>query len=113
MRWSYDGRVGGSSNLARTPGFGPGNRGSSPCPPVASVRSGHEHMFVPRTGPRYSEPDARRAVAASTSFTETLRRLGMRPAGGNYATLRRYLQLWSIPTDHFDPDAARRVRRPA
>src|SRR5437763_1739459 len=52
-------------------------------------------------------------VAASNSFTEALRRLGMRPAGGNYATLRRYLQLWSIPTDHFDPDAARRVRRRA
>ena len=37
--------LGGSSN-GRTPGFGPGNRGSSPCPParVKSARSGHFYV---------------------------------------------------------------------
>lgn len=47
------------------------------------------------------------AIAASRSWTEALRRLGIRPAGGNHATLQKYASLWSIPTDHFDPDAAR------
>jgi hypothetical protein len=31
----------------------------------------------------------------------------MRPAGGNHKTLRRYVEMWGIPTDHFDPAAAR------
>jgi len=63
--------------------------------------------------------EARAAIAASRSFAEALRRLGMRPAGGNHATLRRYAQLWQISTDHFDPAAIRleglskaRVRKP-
>jgi hypothetical protein len=69
-------------------------------------------MFVSRGGPRYSEAEARRAVAASRSLTEVLRRLGMRPAGGNHATLRKYIERWSIATDHFDSDAARVIPRP-
>jgi hypothetical protein len=61
---------------------------------------------------RYSERAARDAIAASRSYSEALRRLGMRPAGGNHATLRRYAErVWRIPTDHFDPYAHRRQRR--
>lgn len=31
----------------------------------------------------------------------------MRPAGGNHAVLRKYVdRVWAIPTDHFDPAAA-------
>jgi hypothetical protein len=59
--------------------------------------------------PRYSEAEARAAIASSRSFTEALRRLGMRPAGGNHATLRRYAaEVWRISTDHFDRYAAGR-----
>lgn len=61
-------------------------------------------MFVPG----YSEQEAREAVAASLSLSETLRRLGLRPAGGNHSDLRRWLERWSISTEHFDPDAVRR-----
>lgn len=57
--------------------------------------------------PRYTEEEAREAVAASLSYSEVLRRLGMRPAGGNHAVLRKYVdQVWAISTDHFDPAAA-------
>lgn len=53
--------------------------------------------------PRYSEREAREAVVVSRSYSEVLRRLGMRPAGGNHALLRKYLdEVWRIPTDHFD-----------
>jgi hypothetical protein len=63
-------------------------------------------VFVP---PRYSESDARAAIAASLSFADALRRLGMRPAGGNWRTLKHYASsVWRIPTDHFDPFAAQR-----
>ncbi len=41
---------------------------------------------------------------------KVLRRLGMRPAGGNHSLLRRYVdEVWRIPTDHFDPGAAARA----
>lgn len=57
--------------------------------------------------PGYTEEEAREAVAASLSYSEVLRRLGMRPAGGNHALLRKYVdRIWKIPTDHFDPNAA-------
>lgn len=61
-------------------------------------------MFVPR----YTQAEARAAVAASRSVAETLRRLGLRPAGGNHQVLKRWLATWEIATDHFDPDGLRR-----
>ena len=65
-------------------------------------------MFVSAQRPQYTEAQAREAIAAAISYTEALRRLGMRPAGGNHRTLRRYAEvIWCIPTDHFDPRRAR------
>jgi hypothetical protein len=64
---------------------------------------------MPGRGPRYTEEEARVAIAASLNFSEALRKLGMRPAGGNHATLRRYAEeVWDISTRHFDPHAAQR-----
>jgi hypothetical protein len=51
----------------------------------------------------FTESQLREAVAAARSTTDVLRALGLRPAGGNHGTIRRYIALWSIPTDHFDP----------
>jgi hypothetical protein len=66
-------------------------------------------VFV-SSSPRFSEVDVREAVAAASSYTDVLRRLGMRPAGGNHKTVRKYIdEIWRIPTDHFDPAAARRA----
>lgn len=57
--------------------------------------------------PKYTEAEAREAVASSKSYSEVLRRLGMRPAGGNHALLKKWVdEIWTIPTDHFDPGAA-------
>jgi hypothetical protein len=65
--------------------------------------------------PRYGESEARKAVAESLSYSEVLRRLGMRAAGGNHALLRKWVdEIWKIPTDHFDAGAsARRVPKAA
>jgi hypothetical protein len=61
-------------------------------------------MFVPR----YSENETRAVIAGSLSYSEALRRLGLRPAGGNHSLFRRYVdEIWKIPTDHFDPHRAR------
>ncbi|MCW2996145.1 MAG: endonuclease [Conexibacter sp.] len=57
---------------------------------------------------RFSEEEARAAVAASLSYSEALRRLGLRAAGGNHLTLRKYIALWDISVAHFDPYATQR-----
>jgi hypothetical protein len=65
-------------------------------------------MFV-HVGVRYTEAEARAAIASSRSFSEALRKLGMRAAGGNHRTLRKYAErIWHIPTDHFDVRVAQR-----
>ena len=64
-------------------------------------------MFV---SPRYSESDARAAIAGSLSWSEALRKLGMRAAGGNFKTLQRYAhEVWHIPVEHFDAYARSRM----
>lgn len=57
--------------------------------------------------PRFSEEQLRRAVADSFNWTETLRRLGYCPSGGNPKTIQKYVERWRIDTSHFDPDRAR------
>src|SRR6476659_4843793 len=58
--------------------------------------------------PRYGEQEAREAVASSRSFSEALRKLGMRPAGGNHGLLKEWVERWEMPTDHFDAGASAR-----
>jgi len=68
-------------------------------------------MFVPR----YSEDEARAAVAASLSYAGALRNLCLCATGGNWRTLRIWTERWEIATTHFDPRAAQRhalSRRP-
>src|ERR1700733_9996926 len=62
--------------------------------------------------PRYTEDDVRAAVAESPSLTAALPRLGLRPAGGNHRTLRKLIERYGIPTDHFDPNWVLRGPRP-
>jgi hypothetical protein len=57
--------------------------------------------------PRYTDLEARTAVAASYSYAETLRRLGMCSTGGAWLVLKKYVGVWGISTEHFDPDVAR------
>jgi hypothetical protein len=58
---------------------------------------------------RFTEEEARAAVAASRCYSEALRRLGLRAAGGNHATIKKYVRLWGISTAHFDPHASARA----
>lgn len=61
----------------------------------------HEHMFE-RMAWRFTEEQVREAIGASYSWSEAVRRLGLRSAGGNYLTLKKYTALWGIETEHFD-----------
>jgi hypothetical protein len=58
----------------------------------------------------FTKAQAERAVAESKSFSEALRRLKLRAAGGNHRTLKKYVERWGISTDHFDPNWALRSR---
>jgi hypothetical protein len=54
--------------------------------------------------PRYTEQQVRDAVEHSPSLTEALRRLGLRPAGGNHRSLRKLIAHYGISTDHMNPN---------
>ena len=82
---------------------------SAPPSEAPQRRSVRWRTYVHHMPPRYSEQEAREAVAASRSWAEALRRLGMRPGGNNIKTLRAYAERWGIATDHFDPSAASRA----
>ena len=42
------------------------------------------------------------------SYSEALRKLGLRPAGGNHRLFRKYVdEVWCISTEHFDPNRGR------
>lgn len=55
----------------------------------------------------YSEEQARKAIAASYSWAESLRKLDLCPSGGAWRVLRKHAQMWGISTDHFDPTRSR------
>lgn len=57
------------------------------------------------------EQAIREAVAASITYSETLQRLELRPAGGNFRQLKRYIAQYDISTAHFDQAQARRAKR--
>lgn len=58
--------------------------------------------------PKFTEEEARAAIAGSLTWSDALRRLGLRAAGGNHRTLKRWAAAWRISTDHFDPNVVRR-----
>ena len=66
-------------------------------------------MFVPS----YSESEARDAVAVASNHSEVLRVLGLCPTGGSTAVLKKWLLLWEISTEHFEPRARRSPPRTA
>jgi hypothetical protein len=50
--------------------------------------------------PRYSEGEARAAIAAASTWKEALDALGCSYLGKNVKTLRKWAVRWGIPTDH-------------
>jgi hypothetical protein len=64
--------------------------------------------------PRYTEAAVRELAPNVTSLTEILRHFGLRPAGGNYKVLRRWIEAWGIDVGHFTgtPPPRRRAAIP-
>jgi hypothetical protein len=61
--------------------------------------------------PRYTEEHVRDAVARAHSMAEALRSPGLRPAGGNHATLKKLIERYRLSIEHFDPYWALHSRR--
>lgn len=49
----------------------------------------------------YSKEQITEVIANSISIRQVIKKLGLIPAGGNYATVKRYIELYSIDTSHF------------
>jgi hypothetical protein len=62
---------------------------------------------VPGRRVSYTEEEAREAIASSKSWAESLRYLGLCPTGGSWQILKKYAEIWTISTEHFDPEGAR------
>jgi hypothetical protein len=62
--------------------------------------------------PKYTESEIRDAVENSPSLAASLRRLGLRAAGGNHRTLKRHIAHYGVSTEHFNPNWALRGGMP-
>jgi 5-methylcytosine-specific restriction endonuclease McrA len=49
----------------------------------------------------WTDEELARAVAASTSLTDVIRALGLRPAGGNHRSVRAHVARLALSTEHF------------
>jgi HNH endonuclease len=58
--------------------------------------------------PSYSDDDVIKAVAQAYSYSDVLRALGLRAAGGNHATIKRVVARLQLDTSHFDPHRGKR-----
>jgi hypothetical protein len=74
---------------------------------IWEIDASHLPPYRPkRPAPRFSEDEARAAIAAAYSWSEALRRLGYCPTGGNPRTLKKWALRWGISTSHFNSGAA-------
>jgi hypothetical protein len=51
---------------------------------------------------KYTEKEIRQAVERSITFADVIRAMGKDPAGGNYDTMRRYIEKYSIDVSHIN-----------
>jgi hypothetical protein len=73
------------------------------------IDASHLPAYRPRKAtPRFTEQQAREAIAGARSWSEALRNLGYCTSGANPRTLQNWAARWGISTDHFDPYAASR-----
>ncbi len=59
-------------------------------------------MRLPR---KWTPLQLEQAVKESKSLSDVLRKLGLRPAGGNHATIRNWIVKLNIDNSHFNPYA--------
>ncbi len=53
----------------------------------------------------WTEEDLEEAVECSRNLTETIKRLGLRAAGGNFRSVREWIEKLQLDTSHFETQA--------
>lgn len=53
----------------------------------------------------YTKETLQVIIPQSNGYAEVLRKCNLKPAGGNYAQLKKYIQLWNIDISHFKGNA--------
>lgn len=61
--------------------------------------------------PSWLRHDLERAVSKSKSIRQVLAQLGLKPAGGNYEQVKKYISLYRINTTHFTGQAWNKGKR--
>lgn len=61
------------------------------------------HLFNSMKFNRYTLDQLKSAVVQSKSRRQVLDKLGLKPAGGNYATLNKAIKLYKLDVSHFIP----------
>jgi 5-methylcytosine-specific restriction endonuclease McrA len=51
---------------------------------------------------KWTSDDLKKAVNSSKSIRQTISKLGLIEAGGNYVQVKKYIELYKINTDHFN-----------
>lgn len=64
-----------------------------------------------RTYRKWTNSDLRKAVAESYSIRETLAKIGLATAGGNYALIKQYIKKLQLDTSHFKGQGWSRGRK--
>jgi hypothetical protein len=59
---------------------------------------------------KYTREVLEHLVSTSTTFAQVVRRLGLRPSGGNHAHIRRIIEEFALSTSHFIGQAYNRGR---
>ncbi len=59
----------------------------------------------------WNEIDLRKAAASSGSYRQTLQKLGLTEAGGNYTQIKKYIAEFNISTKHFHGKAWSKGRK--
>jgi hypothetical protein len=83
-------------------------RNSAPITEHRQTKESAILLAVPGRRRGWSAADLERAVATSASFAQVLTQLGLRAAGGNYATIHRAIERAGLDTSHFSGQAWRK-----
>lgn len=59
---------------------------------------------------KYSQEQFKKVVLQSFSLSEILEKLDLRKAGGNYKTIKKYIQKYNIDTTHFNVEKEKKKR---
>jgi HNH endonuclease len=61
--------------------------------------------------PKYTEAELIAAIAASSSYRQVLIKIGLRPAGGNYDSLKKQIATLKLDISHFTHQGWRKNRQ--